>query len=112
LCRKLGEKGRDKVTPVLFVDIPKVKIEICHRGLTGIAHGFDILNDCRARKRQTTSVIFDGESKYSTNQRMVLPEPALQKRFCQAVSGREWEDSARFPCIQISEEELVDLHSL
>jgi hypothetical protein len=112
LCRKLGEKGRDKVTPVLFVDVPKVKIEICHRGLTGIAHGFDILDDCGARKCETTSVIFDGESQYSTNQRMVLPEPASQKIYCQAVSSREKEDGARFPCIQISEEELVDLHSL
>jgi hypothetical protein len=95
---------------VLFVDVPKVEIEICHRGLTGIAHGFDILDDCGAGKCQTTSVIFDGESNCSTNQRMVLPEPATQK-WCQAVSGREWESGARFPWIQISEEP-VDLHSL
>jgi hypothetical protein len=73
---------------VLFVDVPKVEVEICHRGLTDIAHGFDILDDCGAGKCQTTSVIFDGESKYTTNQRMVLPEPATQRRCCQAVSGR------------------------
>ena len=97
---------------MLFVDVPKVKVEIRDRGLTGIAHGCDILNNCGARKCQTSSVVFDGESKYSTNQRMVLPEPASQKRRCQAVLSRERKDSARFPCIQISEEEPVDLHSL
>ena len=52
------------------------------------------------------------ESKYSTNQRMVLPEPATQKRCRQAVSGKVQESGVRFPWIQISEEEPVDLHSL
>ena len=99
-------------SPVLFVDVPKVKIEIRHQGLTGIAHDSDILDDCGARKCQTTSVFFGEESKYATNQRMVLPEPAAQKGYCQAVSGGEKDDGARFPCIQISEEEPVDLHSL
>ena len=97
---------------MLFVDVPKIEIKICHRGLTGIAHGFDILDDCGTGKCQTTLVIFDGESKYSTNQRMVLPEPATQKRCRQVVSGSKWESGARFPWIQISEEEPDDLHSL
>jgi hypothetical protein len=33
------------MAPVLFVYVPKVEVEICHRGLTGIAHDFDILDD-------------------------------------------------------------------
>ena len=72
---------------MLFADVPKVEIEICHRGLTGIAHGFDILDDCGAGQCQTISVIFDEESKYCTNQRMVFPEPATQKRCCQVTGG-------------------------
>jgi hypothetical protein len=37
----------------LFVDVPKVEVEISHRGLTGIAHDFYILNDCGTGKRQS-----------------------------------------------------------
>ena len=73
---------------MLFPDVPKVEIEICHQGLTGIAHGFDILDDCRAGQCQTTSVTFDGESKYCTNQRMVLPEPATQKKMLSGGVGQ------------------------
>jgi hypothetical protein len=31
----------------LFVNVSEVEIEICHQGLTGIAHGFHIFDDCR-----------------------------------------------------------------
>ena len=46
------------MAPVLFVYVPEVKVEIRHRGLTGIAHNFHVLDDCGTRKRQTTSVTF------------------------------------------------------
>ena len=48
LCGELSEKGRDQVTPVLFVDVSEIKI--CHRGLAGIAHHFHIFNDCRTEE--------------------------------------------------------------
>ena len=56
---KLGEKGSDEIAPVLFVYVPKVEVEIGHRGLTGIAHNFHFLDDCGTGKRQTTSVTFE-----------------------------------------------------
>ena len=62
MCGKLGEKGREQVTPVLFVDIPKVEVEISHHRLTGIAHNFDVSNDCGTGKRQSTSVVFGRKS--------------------------------------------------
>jgi hypothetical protein len=74
----LGEKRRDEVMPVLFADVPEVKVEITHRGLTGIAHGLDIVDDCRTCKSRTTSV-FERKGKESTNHRILLPEPATHK---------------------------------
>jgi hypothetical protein len=56
LCRELDEKGGDKVTPVLFVDVPKVEIEITHQGSAGVVHGFDILDDCGTGMRQATQL--------------------------------------------------------
>jgi hypothetical protein len=47
---KLGEKGSDEIAPVLFVYVPKVEVEIGHRGLTGIANNFHVLYDCGAGK--------------------------------------------------------------
>jgi hypothetical protein len=41
---------------VLFFDVPKVEIEITHRGSAGIAHGFDILDDCGTGKGQATQL--------------------------------------------------------
>jgi hypothetical protein len=41
---------------MLLVDVPKIKIEIGHRGSTGIAHGFNILDDCGTGKRQATQL--------------------------------------------------------
>ena len=58
--RELTEKESDEIAPVLLVYVPKVKVEIRHRGLTGIAHGFDVLDDCGTEKRQTTSVTLEG----------------------------------------------------
>jgi hypothetical protein len=46
----LGEKGGDEVTPVLFVDVAKVEIEVTHQRLTGITDGPDILDDRRTGK--------------------------------------------------------------
>ena len=43
--RELGEKGTDYVIQVLFVGVPKVKVKIAHRGVSGLAYGFDVLND-------------------------------------------------------------------
>jgi hypothetical protein len=37
---------------MLFVDVPKVEVEIGHRGLADIAHSFNILDDCGTGKRQ------------------------------------------------------------
>jgi hypothetical protein len=31
---------------MLFIDVPKIKVEISHRDLARIAHGFDISDDC------------------------------------------------------------------
>jgi len=45
--RKLGEKGRDDVAPVLLVCVPKIKIEISYQGLTRLANGLDVLDDSR-----------------------------------------------------------------
>jgi hypothetical protein len=36
--------------PVLFVDVPKIEIEIYHQSLTGTARGLNILDDCRTGK--------------------------------------------------------------
>lgn len=44
---KLGEKGMDQVAAVLFVGVSKVEIKITHIRLSGFAHGFDVLDDCR-----------------------------------------------------------------
>jgi hypothetical protein len=48
--RKLGEKGGDEMAPVLFVYVPKVEVEISHRGLAGIAYNFHFLDDCGTGK--------------------------------------------------------------
>ena len=82
---KLGEKGGEQVTPVLFIDVPKVEVEISHHRLTSIAHDFDVSNDCGTGKRQSASVIF---SRSSTNQIIVLPEPATYITSCQMMLGR------------------------
>ena len=73
---------------MLFVNVPKVEIEICHRGLTGVAYGFNILYYCRTEMSNEISTL-NGENKGTTNQRMVLPEPATQMNSYQTVSGRE-----------------------
>ena len=79
MCRELDEKGGDQVTPMLFVDVPKIEVEICHRGLACITHGFDILNDCGTGKRQANQLSLMKISKLSTNQSILLPEPASNK---------------------------------
>jgi hypothetical protein len=63
---------------VLFVDISEVKIEICDRGLTCIADGFDIFDDRRTGEMQVTQLSFTN-SEGSTNQSMLFPEPATNK---------------------------------
>ena len=68
----------------------------------------ELVND----KRQVTSAIFDRNIKGSTDQRIVLPEPAAQIRCYQAVSGRKRESGARFPWIQRSESGPADFHSV
>ena len=85
---KLSEKGSDEMAPVLFVYVPKVEVEITHRGLTGIAHDFDVLDYCGTVKRQTTSFTCERKRTRPTNQRIVLPEPATHIRSCQMVSGK------------------------
>jgi len=42
---ELDKEGRKEVMEILFVDIPEVKIEICHRGHPGVVQGHDILYD-------------------------------------------------------------------
>jgi hypothetical protein len=64
---------------VLFVDISEIKVEISHRRLASIAHGFDILDDCGTGKRQATQLSLTKKSKWSTNQSMLLPEPAANE---------------------------------
>ena len=41
---------------MLFVDVPEIEIEISHRGLASIAHGFDVLDNCRTGKRRATQL--------------------------------------------------------
>src|SRR6267154_958293 len=94
--RKLGEKGGDEMAPVLFVYVPKVEVEIRHRGLTGIIHNFDVLHDCGTGRRQTTSITCDRKRTRATNQRIVLPEPATYIRSCQVVSGKNGRDAHVF----------------
>jgi hypothetical protein len=94
--RELGEKGGDEMAPVLFVYVSEVEVEICHRGLTGIAHNFHFLDNCGTGKRQTTSSTCDRKKTRATNQRTVLPEPATCIKSCQVVSDRS-ERGARFP---------------
>jgi hypothetical protein len=53
---------------MLFVDVPKIEVEISHRGLAGIAHGFDILDDCGTEKRQATQLSL-------TKKKQLLYEP-------------------------------------
>jgi len=36
---------------VLFVDVPEIEVKIRDRGLTGIAHGFHILDDRRTGEK-------------------------------------------------------------
>jgi hypothetical protein len=54
--RKLSEKGRDQVAQALLVGVPKVKIKISHRCFSGLAQGFNILDD---RGTEETSVTYD-----------------------------------------------------
>jgi len=42
---ELYEEGREEVLEFLFVDIPEVEIEICHRGHPGVFQGHNILYD-------------------------------------------------------------------
>ena len=49
--RKLGDKGRDEVAPVLLVGVSKVEIEIRNRSLSGLANGFDVLDDRGTNRR-------------------------------------------------------------
>jgi hypothetical protein len=37
---------------VLFVGISEVEIKVCHQGLTDIAHGFYVFDDCRTGEQQ------------------------------------------------------------
>jgi len=71
---------------VLFVDVPKIKVEVSHRGLTGIAHSFDILDDCGTEKRQATQLSLT-KGNCSTNQSILLPEPATNKDRYEVASG-------------------------
>ena len=92
---------------MLLVDVPKVEVEITHRGLASIAHDLNILDDLRTEK--TTSVIFNGDSKEpQTIECSFLSQ--LNIRCRQEVLGRVRNRSVRFPCIQRSEG--VDFHSL
>jgi hypothetical protein len=58
------------------------------------------------------SVIFDGKSKESTNQRTVFPEPAIKKMLSGGDKNGVGKGGARFPWTQRSDEEAVDFHSL
>ena len=74
---------------MLFVDVPKIEIEISHRGLAGIAHGFDILDDRGTAKRQSTQLSLTKKGKCSANQSMLLPEPATNKDRYQVWQAKE-----------------------
>jgi hypothetical protein len=110
--RELDEKGRNQVTPVLFVDVSEIKVEISHRGLAGIAYGFDILDDCGTGKRQATQL--------SSTERVSGPqtkEPSFQSQLYKKDAVRQWtstvrERGTRFPRVQRSDEEPDDFHSL
>jgi hypothetical protein len=48
--RKLGKEGKEKVSAILFISIPKVEVTVSHGGQSSIAQSHDILDDCRARR--------------------------------------------------------------
>ncbi len=73
----MDDKRRDGLVHIFLVGLPKAKIKVGHRGLSGHAYGFDILNhlDDRRTDRQhqqhLTEVVEDPLTRgYS------LPEPA------------------------------------
>jgi hypothetical protein len=82
---------------VLFVDVSEIEVKICDPGLTGIAHGFHIFDDCRTGERQATQLSSTKTVKGSTNQSMLLPEPATNKGCYWWRQAAEWNRGARFP---------------
>ena len=47
--RKLRKEGKDQVSAILFLSIPKVEVIVSHRSQSSIAQSQDILDDGRAR---------------------------------------------------------------
>jgi hypothetical protein len=82
---------------VLFIDVPEIKIKVRDRGLTGIARSFHIFNDCRTGEGQETQSSFDKSSESSTNQSMLLPEPAKKNGMLLGGVRRQSETGTRFP---------------
>jgi len=60
---------------VLLVGVSKVEIEIRNRSLSGLANGFDVLDDCGTNRRHQQP--FTIVVKEFTNQSTLLPEPAI-----------------------------------
>ena len=114
MCRELDEKGGDQVTPMLFVDVPKIEVEICHRGLAGTTHGFDILDDGGTGKRQATQLSLTTWKKGNgLRTRVYSCRSQLQIRIVISWhQAAEWNRCARFPWIQSSDSDPVDFHSL
>ncbi len=60
---------------MLLVGVSKVEIEIRNRSLSGLANGFDVLDDRGTNRRHQqplTKIV-----KQFTNQSTLLPEPAI-----------------------------------
>jgi hypothetical protein len=72
----LGKKGGDEIVQVLFVGVPKVKVKIAHRCLSFLANGCNIFDDCGT---DTRSTILERKGKGATNQRILLPDPAMEE---------------------------------
>jgi hypothetical protein len=67
---------------VLLVGVSKIEVKISHRGLPGLANGFNILNDRGTGGRR--QLVLKGMVNEYTNQRTLFPEPAM--KYKEAVS--------------------------
>ncbi|SRR6266403_215274 len=95
--------------PVLFVDVPKVEIEIRHQSLTGIGYDFNVLDDCgtgndKRRQSPLTKTLKASLTKELSCPSQLDGEGAVSWR--QAGSGRAHvfrgsREATRYPLISI-----------
>ena len=102
----MDEKGCDEVVQALLVVVPKVKIKIGHRCISGLAQRFNFLDD-RGTDKIHQSRIMDGV-KYALTREYSF-RSQLESKMSSDGIGWEMGQNARIPSIQRSE--AVDFHS-